>query len=199
LRIAVANLKGGTAKTTSAVFLAHALVTEGSTLLIDADPQGSALSWSETAEDLPFPVVAMPVTNLHRQVETLAGAYDHLVIDTPPGHAGIVASALRSVGLVLVTVAPTVMDLDRLNATLKLIEEAQALNDGLETRVLMTRVRQGTRSQRDVRDVLVEDGVPVLTTEIPLRESIAMAGGTVVTDLVEYRALLEELKAGRLA
>ena len=101
MRIAVANLKGGTGKTTSAVYLAHALAGDGSTLLIDSDPQGSALSWSETAGDLPFPVIALPVTNIHRQIDALAGRYTHTVIDTPPDHTGIVASALRSAGLVL--------------------------------------------------------------------------------------------------
>ena len=193
MRIAVANLKGGTGKTTSAVYLAHAMAGDGSTLLIDSDPQGSALSWSETAGDLPFPVIALPVTNIHRQIDALAGRYTHTVIDTPPGHTGIVASALRSVGLVLVTVTPTILDLDRLNATLFLIDEARALNDGLDARVLLTRVRQATRSQREVRATLVEDKIPVLATEIPLRESIALAGGTVIGDLAEYRQLLEEL------
>ena len=50
LRLALANLKPGTGKTTSAVWLAHVFVQAGnSVLLVDADPSGSALEWSDLA------------------------------------------------------------------------------------------------------------------------------------------------------
>ena len=77
MRVAVANLKGGTAKTTTAVFLAHVMAAEGRTLLVDADPQGSALGWAETAEELPFSTVSLPVRNLHRQLPDLAANQRH--------------------------------------------------------------------------------------------------------------------------
>ncbi len=41
--IAVANLKGGVGKTTSAVYLGHLYAARESTVLLDTDPQGSAL------------------------------------------------------------------------------------------------------------------------------------------------------------
>ena len=44
LSLALANLKPGTGKTTSAVWLAHVFAQAGnSVLLVDADPAGSAL------------------------------------------------------------------------------------------------------------------------------------------------------------
>ena len=50
LSIALANLKPGTGKTTSAVWLAHVFALSGnSVLLVDADPSGSALEWSDLA------------------------------------------------------------------------------------------------------------------------------------------------------
>lgn len=44
--MAMANLKGGTAKTVTSYFLATAFSGRGRTLLVDCDPQGSALSWA---------------------------------------------------------------------------------------------------------------------------------------------------------
>src|SRR2546429_2604055 len=50
LILALANLKPGTGKTTSAVWLAHVFAQAGnSVLLVDADPAGSALEWSALA------------------------------------------------------------------------------------------------------------------------------------------------------
>ena len=48
--IVVANLKGGSSKTTTAAHLAAALHESGlKVLCVDADPQGSCLRWSEAA------------------------------------------------------------------------------------------------------------------------------------------------------
>ena len=199
MRIVVANLKGGTGKTTTAVYLAHGLAAEGSTLLVDADPQGSSLSWSESAVELPFPTISLPTNHLHRQLESVAAAYEHVVIDTPPGHPGITASAMRAVDLVIIPVQPAILDLDRIEATLELATDAQALNDELRIRLLLTRVRQGTKSQRDIREILAEDGLTVMETEIPQREAIGLAGGTVVIRLDAYEPLLDEIKNERVA
>ncbi|HEX3752131.1 MAG TPA: ParA family protein, partial [Streptosporangiaceae bacterium] len=50
LSLALANLKPGTGKTTSAVWLAHVFALAGNrVLLVDADPSGSALEWSDLA------------------------------------------------------------------------------------------------------------------------------------------------------
>ena len=65
MRLTVCNLKGGTGKTMSSVYLAAGLSRRGRTLAVDADPQGSLLSWSEEAAaagtEFGFPVVALPV------------------------------------------------------------------------------------------------------------------------------------------
>lgn len=193
MRLAVVSTKGGTGKTTTSVFMASALHRQGPTLLIDADPQGSALAWSD---GLPFQVVSLPVKDLHRRVPELAGSYEHLVIDTPPGDQAIIRSAVLSVPLVIVPVSSTGLDINRLEPTWRIIEELEPSHPlGLAVGVLLTKVRRGTRSRGEAREALSDLGYPVLDVEIPLAESYAASFGIYPTDFGMYEDLLEELKA----
>src|ERR1700745_1200581 len=97
MRLAILNLKGGTGKTTSSVFLAAALQRRERTLLVDADPQGSALSWGAQGHVSPTPTTPLPQPVLPRQLQQLGQGYDHVVIDCPPQHEAIVRSALLAV------------------------------------------------------------------------------------------------------
>ena len=109
LSVALLNLKPGTGKTTSAVWLAHIFAQAGKTvLLVDADPSGSALEWSDLAAmdpglpprlAFPFRMVALPSRNLHQRVAEIAHPDDVVIIDAPQleDHAGIARSAMRYV------------------------------------------------------------------------------------------------------
>jgi chromosome partitioning protein len=192
VKVALANLKGGVGKTTTAVHLAHALEAGGvRVLLVDADGQGSALAWSEA---FTIPTVALPVKDLHRRLPQLARDHDHVVIDTPPGDLAVVRSALQAADLVVVPVTPALVDLDRLRTTLDLADAASQLRtEPLRVKVLLTRVRAGTRSARLAREVLSDLGVPVLTAEVPQRERLAQAFGAPVEVDADHRAVLDEL------
>lgn len=120
------QLKGGTGKTTSTIYLGCALAQSGSVVVVDADPQGSAALWAENAPDLPFSTVAVPSPAVARQPRDLADRYDHLIIDTPPGHPGITSAALAAVDVELVPVTTGSVDLVGYSATVEIIEAPQA-------------------------------------------------------------------------
>lgn len=192
--VAFANLKGGVSKTTSSIYTACGLAEHGSVLLIDADPQGSATLWIETAERLPFTSVAIPTTKVARQTLDLADRFDYIVIDTPPGHPGITSAALAVADAVVVPITTGSVDLVRFSATCELIDTAQAINPDLYAVALLTKTRAGTNSRTEVRAALTEVGmIPVADVEIPLREAIAGAEGTKPSDLSAYPDLIDHL------
>lgn len=196
MRVAVANLKGGTAKTVTSYFLAAGLSRRGRTLLADCDPQGSALSWAAGAEEaggsVPFEVVGMAVKDVHRRIKGVAGDYEHVVLDTPPGDLAIARAALLAADVALVAVPPTDIDLDRVMATLELVAEVEALNE-LSFRVLLTRVQRTARDGRDARGEMEGMGLPVMRAEIPARVGYARAFGEPISDLGAYEAVAAEL------
>lgn len=196
MKIAVVNLKGGSGKTLSSFFLATAFSRRGRTLLVDCDPQGSALSWAESAEEdgaeLSFAVMGLPVKDVHRRVRAFEDDYEHIIYDTPPGELTIARSALMAADTALVAVPPTPIDLDRVMPTLELVADVEDMN-GLMFRVLLTRVRRISREGRDTREVMAEMDLPVMRTDIPFLGFYSDSFGAPVKELGDYEQAAREL------
>ncbi|GLD02268.1 cobyrinic acid a,c-diamide synthase [Mycobacterium kiyosense] len=187
LTIVVANLKGGSTKTTTAAFVLHALAEAGLPALgVDADGENeSLLAWSEAGE-WSIPVIGMPVADLHRKLPGVVGdRYDAVVIDTPPmkERRGVVASAIRIATHVLVPMAPTGMEYARIQAIRELVEEAGALAvTPPQLAVVLTRTVSNAASTDVYRQMLTDDGVRVLQPTVGRLERYAQAFGLPITN-----------------
>jgi chromosome partitioning protein len=175
--VSVLNQKGGSGKTTIAIHASAVLARDGArVLLIDADPQGSALDWSALRQNSPaFPVIGLPKPVLHREMAALAEGYDHVVIDGPPQVADVTRSAILAADLVLIPVQPSPLDVWGARAVVGLLEEASVMKASLKTAFAISRKIVNTAIGRDVTDALAVYRLPVLTAALAQRVSFAEA------------------------
>ncbi len=199
--LTLGNKKGGVGKPTSTVYLATGLARRGRTLIVDADPQGSILSWSEEAgEGFPAAVVQWSTRDLARRVQDVAGDYAHVVVDTGRSASEddpILRQALMVSDHLLVPFAPSLMDVRELGRVLQMVEDVEPLHH-VEPHLLLTKVRGGTASAREAREGIASQGLPLLEAHVGLREVYANVWGTVITDLLEYEAVLDELVGAKV-
>ena len=199
--LTLGNKKGGVGKSTSAVYLASLFARSGRTLIVDADPQGSILSWSEEAgEDFPAAVVQWATRDLAKRVKEVAGDYAHIVIDTGRSATEddpILRQALMVTDHLVVPFAPSLMDVRELGRVLQMADDLAAIHV-VATHLLLTKVRAGTNSARDARAGMATQGLPLLDAQVSLLEAYANVWGTVIRDPGEYEDVLGELMGSRV-
>jgi chromosome partitioning protein len=169
--IGVLNQKGGVGKTTISVNLAAALAVSNRVLLVDADPQGSALAWSSLREREPlFPVVGMAKPTLHRDLPALARDYDIVVIDGAPRVNELARAAILASDLVLIPLQPSPFDIWASADTVQLIREARQYRAQIRAAFLINRRIAKTAIGRDAASALAQfEDVPVLPKSIGQR------------------------------
>lgn len=177
--ISVLNQKGGVGKTTLAVHIATALAHRGQrVLLVDADPQGSALDWSASRETAPlFPVIGLPKNTLHRDLPSIAADYTAVVIDGPPRVNDLARSAILASDVVLVPVQPSPYDVWAAKDIVDLVAEASVFKETLKTGFVINRKIVNTTIGREVIEALASYPVPVLRAQICQRVSFAESAG----------------------
>lgn len=195
--ISFLNQKGGVGKTTLAIHVADALARRNyKVLLIDADPQGSALDWAAARQGEPlFAVAGLPKASIHKELPALAKGFDIVIIDGPPRVYDVARSAIMASDLVLVPVQPSPYDVWAAKEIIDLMTEATVFKPGLKTAFAINRKIVNTALGRDVVEALADYPIPVMKTSVCQRVALAesAAQGLTVFEMSSNSSAKREL------
>jgi chromosome partitioning protein len=156
--ITIAGMKGGVAKTTTAMQIAGNLSDLGPTVLIDGDPNQSALGWSKRSSLLPFPVIGV-----HRAVSE-ARKYKHIVMDTKARpDMDELRDLVEGCDLLVIPTTPDALALEGMMLTVRTLDKLDAKN----YRVLLTIIPPApSKAGEDARSALRSAGIPLFARGI---------------------------------
>ena len=108
-----------------------ALADSHKVLLVDADPQGSALDWSVQRETqsapLRFPIVGLPKETIHRELVAIRPDYEWIIIDGPPRVNKIARSAIVASDFVVIPVQPSPFDIWAAEDVVSILSECEPI------------------------------------------------------------------------
>lgn len=169
--LTVTSHKGGVGKTISAIHLAAYLARrdgEGSTVVVDADPNGSALGWARRGKGrLPFEVVSS------RDAGGVVRSFENVVVDTQgrPRGEGL-RRLVEGCDLLVVPSTPDAMSTETI---ILMARDLRELGGRADYRVLLTMVKWYNRRAAQARKELDKRNIPLFAAQIRDRAAFPTA------------------------
>jgi chromosome partitioning protein len=198
--LAIVNQKGGTGKSTVATNIAACFAAERrEVLLIDADPQHTALDWrADRPDNQPLlQTIGLPVRNLHQELEPFRRKYEVIIIDGGGRITATARAAVMASDFLIVPILPSKPDLlSTQDFFREVINEVTAVKN-IQGAILINQVQTGTLINREVREHLKEMHYPVFDTVLHLYVAYkeAMAAGLSVIEYDPKSKAAQEMAA----
>jgi chromosome partitioning protein len=185
--VSIVSFKGGVGKTTTAVHISEVLNRKAPTLLVDGDPNQSALAWQGRGK-LSFHLISENELTKH------AGKFKHIILDTP---ARPTTEELKTISkesdLVIIPSQPDALSLDALIKLVTSLKEIKAKN----FKVLFTLVPPLSHAGHEAKELLKGLEIPFFKTEIYRRAVCGRAAlkGITVNEMKDGKDALKEFQA----
>lgn len=175
--ITVTGNKGGVGKSTTAVHLATFFSDLGKTLLVDGDPNRTAIKWSQRGS-FPFQIAD------ERQAVKMAKNVEHVIFDTPARPESDDLSELsKGCDLLILPTTPDLVSLEPMLETAKVLSEKNY-------RFLITIVPpHPSKRGKDMRRDLIAGKIPVFQTMIRMSDGFRTAAeeGVAIRNIKDSR------------
>lgn len=193
--LAFLSQKGGSGKTTLAVHTAVAACEAGQRVVVlDADPQHSAVAWRLARESSEPQVMGIASgSDVARSLRLVkAGGADLVIIDTAPHADPQAAGIARNADFVVIPCRPTAFDLAAAGSAAAIVRAAKARGAFVLSACPFRAPEIG-----EARAALTGYGMPVAPAEITDRRAFAraIATGRAVTELEADGRAADEIRA----
>ena len=159
--VVVGGIKGGSGKTTIATNLTVLRSASGKkVLLVDADEQKSASSWSQQREleglNTPWTTIQLAGASIRSQILKMKVDYDDIIIDVGGRDTTSQRSALVCADKFIVPFQPRSLDIWTIPDVKTLIQDISSINENLQSFALINRGDSYGADNSDAIEVLKE-------------------------------------------